>query len=184
MPTFWVLPANMVGMEMSAKEPGKQGAFLRKHDYQCKDESIGVGRRLVDTGHRHAGGTAGDPLDVARAEEPPMRTGCEGLRLRVFIHEELRYDHKPLYAHIVEMAHREGLAGAVVFRGIEGYGLHRHLHTTRLLDVSDDLPMIVELVDKVEAIRRFLLLLDPIVPHGMATLSPVRIVTYRKGVTP
>ncbi|MGH2391023.1 MAG: DUF190 domain-containing protein [Chloroflexota bacterium] len=113
-----------------------------------------------------------------------MRTGCEGLRLRVFIHEALRHDHKPLYAHIVELARREGLAGAVVFRGIEGYGLHRHLHTTRLLDVSDDLPMIVELVDKVEAIRRFLLLLGPIVPHGTATLSPVRIVTYRKGVTP
>ncbi|HEY8287327.1 MAG TPA: DUF190 domain-containing protein [Chloroflexota bacterium] len=116
--------------------------------------------------------------------EAATRVGCEGLRLRIFIHEALRHDHKPLYAEIVELARREGLAGAVVFRGIEGFGLHRHLHTTRLLDVSDDLPMIVELVDRTDAIQRFLPLLDGIVPHGTATLSPVRIVTYRSGIVP
>lgn len=116
----------------------------------------------------------------AREREAAMRTGSAGLRLRIFLHESLRYKHKPAYAAIVELARREGLAGAAVFRGIEGYGLHRHLHTTRLLDVSDDLPMIVEVVDTSVAIRRFLPLLDEILQHGTATLSPVHIMKYAR----
>ncbi len=117
-------------------------------------------------------------MATSAQEADAVRTGSEGLRLRLFVHEALRHDHQPLYAAIVALARREGLAGATVFRGIEGFGLHRHLHTTRLLDVSDDLPMIVEIVDTTEAIRRFLPLLDSLVPHGTATLSPVRIVKY------
>ena len=110
-----------------------------------------------------------------------MRTGSDGLRLRIFVHEALRHGHMPVYAAIVELAHREGLAGATVFRGIEGFGRHRHLHTTRLVDLSDDLPIIVEIVDTSEAIRRFLPLLDQVIPHGTATLSPVHIVKYSPG---
>jgi PII-like signaling protein len=113
--------------------------------------------------------------------EDAVRTGREGLRLRIFVHEALRHARKPLYAAIVELARREGLAGAIVFRGIEGYGLHRHLHTTRLVDLSDDLPIIVEIVDTSEAMRRFVPLLDQMIPHGTATLSPVHIVTYSTG---
>jgi PII-like signaling protein len=111
-------------------------------------------------------------------EEQPMRTGSEGLRLRIFIHEALRHDHKPLYAAIVALALHEGLAGATVFRGIEGFGQHRHLHTNRLVDVSDDLPIIVEIIDTTEWIRSFLPALDGLIPRGTATLSPVRIVKY------
>ena len=81
----------------------------------------------------------------------------------------------------MELARCEGLAGATVFRGMEGYGLHRHLHTTRLVELSDDLAMIVEIVDTSEAIRRFVPLLDPMIPHGTATLSPVHIVKYSTG---
>ena len=110
--------------------------------------------------------------------EESVRTGSAGLRLRIFVHEVLRYDHRPLYAAIVELARREGLAGATVFRGLEGYGLHRHLHTARLVDLSDDLPIIVEIVDTTEAIHRFLPLLDQVIPHGTATLSPVHLVKY------
>jgi PII-like signaling protein len=84
-------------------------------------------------------------------EVSTMRTASEGLRLRIFVHESLRHQRQPLYAAIVALAHREGLAGAVVFRGIEGFGLHHHLHTTRLVDVSDDLPMIIEIVDTTAA---------------------------------
>lgn len=109
-----------------------------------------------------------------------MKTSRDGLRLRLFVHETLRHDHKPLYAAIVELARREGMAGATVFRGIEGYGLHSHLHTTRLVDISDDLPMIVEIVDATDAIRRFVPLLDDMIPHGTATLSPVHITTYSR----
>jgi len=113
--------------------------------------------------------------------EDAVRTGSDGLQLRIFVHEALRHARKPLYAAIVELARREGLAGAIVFRGIEGYGLHRHLHTTRLVDLSDDLPMIVEIVDTREPIRRFFPLLDQMIPHGTATLSPVHIVKYSSG---
>lgn len=108
-----------------------------------------------------------------------MKEGGAGLRLRIFVHEETRYDHQPLYAALVRLAKREGIAGATVFRGIEGFGQHRHLHTSRLVDVSDDLPMIVELIDTAEKIQTFLLLLDEVIPHGTATVSPVQIVRYR-----
>lgn len=110
-----------------------------------------------------------------------MKSGSEGLRLRAFIHEGLQHQHKPLYAAIVEQARREGMAGATVLRGMEGYGVHRHLHTSRLVDVSDDLPVIVEIVDTAEAIRRFLPALDALMTHGAVTLSPVSIVKYSAG---
>lgn len=139
----------------------------------------------MDTGDRTGGRQAGHPMtDAGVSEEETVRTGSAGLRLRIFIHESMRHEHQPLYAALVERARREGLAGATVFRGIEGYGQHRHLHTNRLLDVSDDLPMIVEIVDTTEAIRRFLPLLDALIPHGIATLSPVQILTYRAGTRP
>lgn len=111
-----------------------------------------------------------------------MKSGSEGLRLRIFIHEALRHKGTYLYEAIVAQARREGMAGATVLRGMEGYGLHRHLHTTRLVDVSDDLPIIVEIVDTVEAIQRFAPLLDGVIPHGTATLSPVHIVKYSTGM--
>jgi PII-like signaling protein len=103
----------------------------------------------------------------------------QGLWLRLYIHESVRYEHHALYEALVALARREGLANATVYRAMEGFGRHRHLHTSRLVDVSDDLTMIVEFVDTEPAIRRFVGLLDAMVPHGTATLSPVRIVTYR-----
>jgi PII-like signaling protein len=117
-------------------------------------------------------------------EVTEVKMGSEGLRLRLFVHESLCHGQQPLYAAVVALARREGLAGATVFRAIEGYGEHRHLHTSRLVDVSDDPAMIVEIVDTADAIRRFLPLLDALVPHGTATLSPVRIVKYSGGVGP
>jgi PII-like signaling protein len=110
-----------------------------------------------------------------------MLTGSEGLRLRVFVHEHLRYGDKPAYAAIVELARREGMAGATVFRGTEGFGLHRHLHTARLVDVADDLPLIVEIVDATERIRGFAPRIDDVLPHYTATFLPVRIVKYAEG---
>lgn len=100
--------------------------------------------------------------------------------LRIYVHESVRWGRQPLYAALVALAQREGLAGASVFRAMEGYGMHRHLHTTRLLDVADDLPMIVEFVDDEAVIRRFAGLLDAMIPHGTAVLSPVQTVTYRQ----
>ncbi len=110
-----------------------------------------------------------------------MKSGSEGLRLRIFIHEALRYRGTYLYEALVAHARREGMAGATVFRGMEGYGLHRHLHTMRLVDVSDDLPVVVEIVDTAERVQAFLPTLDPLIPHGAVTLSPVSIVKYSAG---
>lgn len=110
-----------------------------------------------------------------------MKDDEDGLRLRIFTHEALRHGHQVLYEYIVELARREGLAGATVFRGIEGYGVHRHIHTTRLVDASDNLPIVVEVIDASEAIRSFLAGLGEIIPHGTATISPVHIVKYRAG---
>lgn len=112
-----------------------------------------------------------------------LQSGRDGLSLCIFIHEALRHKGAYLYEAIVEQARREGLAGATVFRGMEGYGMHRHLHTTRLVDLSDDLPVVVEIVDTAERIQRFLPILDLLVPHGAATLSPVAIVKYSAGGT-
>jgi PII-like signaling protein len=112
-----------------------------------------------------------------------MKEDEDGLRLRIFIHESLRHGHQALYEYIVDLARRNGLAGATVFRAIEGYGIHRHIHTTRLVDVSDNLPIIVEIIDSPEMVREFLDLLDDLLPHGTATLSPVHIVKYTSGAT-
>lgn len=108
-----------------------------------------------------------------------MKAESRGLWLRVYVHESVRCGQHALYEAMVALARQEGLANATVYRAMEGFGMHRHLHTTRLVDVSDDLTMIVEFVDSEAAIRRFLGLLDPMIPHGTATLSPVRIVTFR-----
>lgn len=103
----------------------------------------------------------------------------EALRVQILINEAQRYDHRPLYEYLVLLAQREGMAGVIVFRGIEGFGAHRHVHTHRLVEVSDDLPVVVELVDRRPAVQRFLTLLNGVVDHGTVTLSPVTMRRYR-----
>src|SRR5581483_1271209 len=100
-----------------------------------------------------------------------MKQECDGLRLRIFTHEALRYHDKPMHVALVELAWAEGIAGATVFRGIEGYGVHRHIHTSRLVDASGELQVVVELIDREGPIRRFLPLLDELLPHGVVALS-------------
>ncbi|MCL4508929.1 MAG: DUF190 domain-containing protein [Chloroflexi bacterium] len=75
-----------------------------------------------------------------------MKSASLGLWLRIYIHESVHCGHGSLYEALAALARQEGLAGATVFRAIEGFGMHRHLHTTRLVDISDDLPMVVEFV--------------------------------------
>jgi hypothetical protein len=108
-----------------------------------------------------------------------MRLEGEGQLLRIFIGESDRWHGKPLYEAIVELARREGLAGATVIRGIEGFGADSHLHTARILRLSEDLPVIVEIVDREEAIRRILPTLDDMVAEGMVTLERVHVIAYR-----
>lgn len=104
-----------------------------------------------------------------------MRAG-PALRLTLFVNESDTWHHKPLYAEIVHRAHRAGLAGAAVFRGIEGYGASSLIHTSRLLSLSDDLPVLIIIVDAEDAIRAFLPDLDDLGLGGVAVLDPCEVV--------
>jgi uncharacterized protein len=113
-----------------------------------------------------------------------MRFDGEGKLLRIFIGESDRFGGKPLYQAIVEKARSEGLAGATVLRGIEGFGASSHLHTSRILRLSEDLPVVVEIVDTAENLDRVLPEIDEMVGDGMMTLEKVEVITYRAAGTP
>ena len=108
-----------------------------------------------------------------------MKIEGEGKLLRVFVGESDRWHGKPLYQAIVQRVREEGLAGATVIRGIEGFGADSHLHTSRILRLSEDLPVVIELVDTAENIDRVLPLLDEMVEEGMVTVEPVHVISYR-----
>lgn len=103
----------------------------------------------------------------------------EGKLLRIFVGESDRHEGKPLYQAIVERVRREGLAGATVIRGVEGFGADSRIHTSRILRLSEDLPVVIEIVDTPEQIDRVVPILDEMVGEGMLTLERVQIVSYR-----
>ena len=105
----------------------------------------------------------------------------EGALLRIFIGESDRYEGKPLYAWIVRKARESGLAGATVLRGLEGFGAHSRLHTARLLRLSADLPVVIEIVDEKEKVDAFLPLVDEVIEEGLATIEKVQVHWYRSG---
>ena len=111
-----------------------------------------------------------------------MKLEGEGKLLRIFIGESDKHGRKPLYQAIVEMLREEGMAGATVLRGIEGFGANSHLHTARILRVSEDLPIVIEVVDTAERIEEIMPKLDEMVTDGMVTLERVEVVTYRAGM--
>ncbi|HEY7283584.1 MAG TPA: DUF190 domain-containing protein [Actinomycetota bacterium] len=108
-----------------------------------------------------------------------MKFEGEGRLLRIFIGESDRWHGKPLYEAIVEVARREGLAGATVVRGIEGFGADSRLHTSRILRLSEDLPVVIEIVDRPERIEAVIPMLDEMVSEGMVTVENVRVISYR-----
>lgn len=103
----------------------------------------------------------------------------EGQLLRIFIGESDRYQGMPLYAWLVRKARETGLAGATVLRGLEGFGASSRVHTARILRLSTDLPLVVEIVDKDERIEAFLPFVDEAIKDGLVTLEKVRIRLYR-----
>ena len=102
-----------------------------------------------------------------------------GKRIRIFIGEAEEWQGKPLYRAILEQMQQQGASGATVFRGIEGFGPAHHLSTERLLDISDNLPMIIEIVEYEERVETLLPLLDHLVQRGIITITPVEIVFSR-----
>ncbi|MGH3451339.1 MAG: DUF190 domain-containing protein [Haloechinothrix sp.] len=107
-----------------------------------------------------------------------MRLAGRALRLTLFIGEDDIWHHKPLYHEIVRRAHDAGLAGASVFRGSEGYGASTLIHTTRLLSLSEDLPLAVVIIDDEQRIREFLPQLDELVEEGLVILDEVEVIRY------
>jgi len=108
----------------------------------------------------------------------------KGHLLRIFISENDKHDGIPLYEWIVRKAKTENLAGATVIRGLEGFGAHHHIHTSKILRLADDLPIIVEIVDTLEKIDAFIPLIDDVIEEGMATVEDVQIRFYKSRKTP
>lgn len=102
----------------------------------------------------------------------------DALRVTIFVGENDTWHHKPLYSQIVHRARAAGLAGASVFRGIEGFGASSLIHTSRLLSLSEDLPVAVVIVDTEERVRAFLPELDELVGEGLVILDDCEVIRY------
>ena len=110
-----------------------------------------------------------------------MQIPHEAVLLRLFIGESDRWEHKPLYEAIVLKARELYLAGATVLRGPMGFGKSSRLHTAKILRLSMDLPLVIEIVDSEEKIQSFLPVLDKMMGGGLVTLEKVRVIEYRAG---
>jgi len=108
-----------------------------------------------------------------------MKISEEGQLLRVFIGESDKWEGKPLYEALVLKAREMGLAGATMLRGLMGYGAASRVHTAKILRLSEDLPVIVEIVDSQEKIASFLPVIDEMIQEGLVTLERVQVILYR-----
>ena len=108
----------------------------------------------------------------------------EGTLVRVFIGESDQWHHRPLALSIVERLRREGYSGATVFRGTAGFGAHSVLHTSHLLRLSQDLPVVIEIVDRAERMDQLRAILDEMVAEGLVTMERVQVLKYAAGTPP
>ena len=105
----------------------------------------------------------------------------EGKLLRIFVGENDSHEGSPLYEWIVHQAREHGLAGATVLRGLEGFGAHSRVHTAKVLRLSSDLPVVIEIVDTADKIEAFLPAVDAAIGEGLATVERVEVRFYRSG---
>ncbi len=108
-----------------------------------------------------------------------MKIEGQALLARIYIGESDTWHGKPLYEAIVHLLRDRGLAGATVIRGIEGFGAKHHLHTTRILSLTTDLPVLIEIVDQEDRLRAILPEIDAMVGDGLITLERVEVLAYR-----
>jgi hypothetical protein len=108
-----------------------------------------------------------------------MQLPSDAQLLRIFIGESDRHDGRPLYKAIVDIARKQGMAGATVLRGLMGFGAHSRMHTAKILRLSEDLPIIIEIVDKPERVKILMETIDPMIDEGLVTLEKVNIIAYR-----
>ncbi len=110
-----------------------------------------------------------------------MKRESSAKLVRIFLGESDRWKSQPLYIAVVEAMRAAGLAGATVFKGIVGYGAHSVVHAARIVDLSSDLPIVIELVDTEEKVEAFLPTLDEMVSEGLVTIESVRVIAYKAG---
>jgi PII-like signaling protein len=110
-----------------------------------------------------------------------METPTDAVLLRIYLTEAAKWEHKPLYEAIVLRAREQGLAGATVLRGPMGYGRSSHLHTAKILDLSMNLPVVIEIFENEEKINAFLPVLDEMLTGGHVTMEQVRVIHYGGG---
>ncbi len=110
-----------------------------------------------------------------------MNPKTEGRLLRIFVGESDKHEGRPLYQWLIEQARAQGLAGATALRGMGGFGAHSRLHTAKILRLSTDQPVVVEIVDSAERIEAFLPVVDAAVREGLATVERVEVRFYRAG---
>jgi len=103
----------------------------------------------------------------------------EARRLRIFVGEDDRWERRPLYEEIVRIAREMKMAGATVVRGVEGFGRSSHLHTARILRLSEDLPLVIEIVDTPDKVEALLERVDGMITGGIVTIEPVEVRAYR-----
>jgi PII-like signaling protein len=105
----------------------------------------------------------------------------DGVLVRIFIGESDHWHHRPLAMALVERLRKEGFSGATVFRGTAGFGAHSVLHSSQILRLSQDLPVLIEVVDSSERVEKLLPILDEMVAEGLVTVEKVRVVKYSAG---
>jgi PII-like signaling protein len=105
----------------------------------------------------------------------------EQVLVRIFVGESDRWHHQPLHLALLERLRREGFAGATVFHGIAGFGAHSLLHTSHLLRLSEDLPIVLEVVDTEEQVKKLTPILDEMVQEGLVTMEKVQVLKYSPG---
>ncbi len=103
----------------------------------------------------------------------------EATKLAIYVGDSDRHGHKPLYHALIELLRQEGIAGATVLHGIEGYGTARHIHTAKILDLSQDLPVVIIAIDRAEKIEAVFPKVEAMVQHGLVTLERVRVAVSR-----
>jgi PII-like signaling protein len=172
--------------------PDKIAEFVDTHLAQLLTDGLATMERAAVMTYRHGGGghrplaplpAALTPLSTlpSIASRSNMTINDDGILLRVFIGESDRVEGRLLYEAIVQKARELGLAGATVLRGSEGFGAHSVVHKAKLLEMSADLPIVIEIVDAQEKIQTLLPHLDSMVTEGMITMENVRILSYRSG---
>jgi PII-like signaling protein len=108
-----------------------------------------------------------------------MKVPADGKLLRIFVGEADKFNGKPLYEEIVLLAKKDGLAGATAIKGFMGFGCKSHMHTSNILRLSEDLPVVIEIVDSEEKINQFIPKLDIMVKEGLITLEKANVIMYR-----